>query len=241
MSADFSLIHLSDLHFGRIDADVLHKLESFIESNKPELVVLTGDLTQRAKKKEFSEARAFLERLKSPVFVIPGNHDVPLYNLFLRFVSPYKKFLRSLVGFTAQTYSTPDISVFGFWTLNRFTVKDGKLRKSEIAAARKFFESEDAGKLRVIASHHPVGPLPELETHLYLSGHLHQSEIRRMGDAILLSAGTATSNRTRKETQSFNLVEVKGGEVNISVYLFDPERKDWCPKNRQSFLSSPMA
>lgn len=236
MTGDFSLIHLSDLHFGRIDANVLHKLESFIEVKKPDLVILTGDLTQRAKKKEFADAREFLGRLAPPVFVIPGNHDVPLYNLFLRYFSPYKKFLRSLAGFTARTFSTPEIAVFGFWTLDPFTIQDGKIRASEVLEARKFF-AEAGEKLRVIASHHPVDSLmdrreiEELNPHLLLSGHLHQSEVRSLGKEgtlpILLSAGTATSTRTRKETQSFNLVQVKNGEIEISVYLFDRATREW--------------
>ena len=88
-----TVVHLSDLHFGRIDPATLGPLEAAVKRLEPHAVVVSGDLTQRAKAKQFREARAFLDRLPQPQVVVPGNHDVPLYRVWERFLAPYGKFV----------------------------------------------------------------------------------------------------------------------------------------------------
>ncbi|KKL56821.1 hypothetical protein LCGC14_2241560, partial [marine sediment metagenome] len=78
------ILHLSDLHFGRIRTDLVDPLLSSIHQLRPDLVVLSGDLTQRARRRQFADARAFLDRIEAPTLTVPGNHDVPLDNLFVR-------------------------------------------------------------------------------------------------------------------------------------------------------------
>lgn len=82
-----TLVHLSDIHFGRVDATIIEPLVALIAELKPDVVTISGDLTQRARSEQFQEARAFLDRLPNPQIVVPGNHDVPLYNVFARFFS----------------------------------------------------------------------------------------------------------------------------------------------------------
>jgi 3',5'-cyclic AMP phosphodiesterase CpdA len=88
------VVHLSDLHFGRTDSATLPALANAISAIKPDVVVVSGDLTQRARTREFEEARRFLDTLPQPQSVVPGNHDVPLYNVVLRWLVPLDKFRR---------------------------------------------------------------------------------------------------------------------------------------------------
>ena len=91
-----TLVHLSDLHFGRVDPRVVPPLVETIRTIAPDLIAVSGDFTQRARRRQFVQARAFLQQLPYPRLVVPGNHDVPLYNLAARFVRPlagYRRFI----------------------------------------------------------------------------------------------------------------------------------------------------
>ncbi|MGZ8265598.1 MAG: metallophosphoesterase, partial [Burkholderiales bacterium] len=89
-----TLVHLSDLHFGRVNEAVLGPLARRIGAIAPDVVVVSGDLTQRARKRQFRAARAFLDTLPTPQIVVPGNHDIPLYNVFARFLTPLRNYRR---------------------------------------------------------------------------------------------------------------------------------------------------
>src|SRR5262245_59623391 len=87
-----TLAQISDLHFGRHSAPVAAALLASLASQDPDLVILSGDLTQRARRSEFLQAQAFLRQIAAPKLVVPGNHDVPLYDLYSRFVAPLTRF-----------------------------------------------------------------------------------------------------------------------------------------------------
>ena len=90
------IAHISDLHFGRHDPSMVDGLVHSLDQNRPDLVAVSGDLTQRARHTEFTAARHFLDRIGRPIVVVPGNHDVPLYAVHRRFLQPYKKFNRHI-------------------------------------------------------------------------------------------------------------------------------------------------
>lgn len=231
MNRPFSVVHLSDLHFGRIHPEILQHLDDFLKLRKKEikLAVLTGDLTQRAKKNEFLAAKQFMESLDSSLFVVPGNHDVPLYNLFLRFLSPYKKFMKYLGPFSKNYYEDDDIAIFGLWTVDNFSVKTGKLREQDMKELEKKFSEVPSSKIKIVACHHPLismksdmERLLNLAPHLLMWGHEHQSGIQQLNEKerfpMILSSGTSTSSRTRAEANSFNYVTVNENEFVIEIY-----------------------
>lgn len=236
MNRPFSVIHLSDLHFGRIHPEILQHLDDFLKLRKKEikLAVLTGDLTQRAKKTEFIAAKEFMESLDSPLFVVPGNHDVPLYNLFLRLLTPYRKFMRYLGPFSKNYYEDDDIAVFGLWTVDNFTVKTGKLRESDLKDVEEKFSQVPDSKIKIIASHHPLismnhprvkqdlERLMKLSPHFLMWGHEHQSNVMSMNKdrifPLILSSGTSASTRTRAEANSFNFVTFNQKDFVIEIY-----------------------
>src|SRR5690242_8777714 len=91
-----TILHLSDLHFGRTDPALIDPLLAAAREIAPDVVVVSGDLTQRARRAEFAAARAFLDALPSPQIVIPGNHDVPLYDVFSRFFRRLDRYQRTI-------------------------------------------------------------------------------------------------------------------------------------------------
>src|ERR671938_935858 len=107
------IVHLSDLHFGRIDAGLVEPLVAAVNEAQPTLVVVSGDLTQRARSQQFEEARAFLDRLPKPQIIVPGNHDVPLHNAYARFFQGLNKYKRFITDDLEPFYSDTEIAVLG--------------------------------------------------------------------------------------------------------------------------------
>jgi 3',5'-cyclic AMP phosphodiesterase CpdA len=153
--------HLSDLHFGRIDPATLDPLVSAIEDLKPDLIAVSGDLTQRARRREFADAREFLDRLPGPRIVVPGNHDVPLHNPWLRFVSKWSRFREHIHGEVErggleQWYGDEAMVVVGINTARALTWKGGRINAEQMEIVRHSFAAAASGALRVLVAHHPL-------------------------------------------------------------------------------------
>jgi 3',5'-cyclic AMP phosphodiesterase CpdA len=230
------LLHLSDLHFGRIEAPILHDLQVYLDQRQAEidLIILTGDMTQRAKVSEFKAARQFLTTLPSPLFLVPGNHDVPLFNLCERFLSPYKRFIKYLGPFSQQTYLDDHFAVFGLWTTDNFSAKSGKWISEDLKKMKIFFSSVGPEKIRIIAAHHPPQKIKSnldknwtyilrQDPHFILWGHEHVSSVHIPDEQkrfpILISAGTSTSSRLRAEANSFNVITFDLRRVRVETLI----------------------
>src|SRR6476620_11455788 len=123
------IVHISDIHFGRVDYDVVERAVEKINELEPHLVVVSGDLTQRARSGQFVEAKAFLDRLPQPQIVVPGNHDVPMYNVFDRFVNPLEKFKKYITADLTPTYVDDEVAVVGINTARSLTIKGGRINE----------------------------------------------------------------------------------------------------------------
>ncbi len=237
-SRTLNIIHLSDLHFGRIQNQVLVDLEAYLEKEKDQinLVIITGDLTQRAKKDQFIAAKDFIEKIKCPVFVVPGNHDVPLYNLFLRFFSPYSRFKKYMGNLISNFYEDENFSIFGLWTVNPFRVEDGKISQHDILNVTEKFRTVDPRKIKILAGHHPIATfeepkikklfekLIELKPDFLMWGHNHQSSITYFDEKtkmlpIMMASGTTVSSRVRAEANSFNYISIIDNDVIIKTMV----------------------
>ncbi len=237
-----TIIHFSDLHFGRIQEHILSELESYLKSHEKEinLVILTGDLTQRAKKAQFLAAKNFLSKIKVPLFIVPGNHDVPLYNLFLRFFTPYSRFKKYMGHLISNYYESDDLAVFGLWTVNPFKVEAGKIRESDIEEVIEKFKSIEKDKIKIIACHHPIAAydhpkikklfqkLIDQNPHFLLWGHDHQSSVKYFDEEkklfpLMLASGTTISSRVREEANSFNVIKINGSDVVVETLVHSKE------------------
>src|SRR5215216_6264140 len=116
------IVHLSDLHFGRVNPDLLGPLTRTVRELEPDLIAVSGDLTQRARSHQFQEARSFLDTLPKPQIVVPGNHDIPLHNVFARFVEPLTKYKRYITEDMQPTYEDEEVVIVGVNTARSLVV-----------------------------------------------------------------------------------------------------------------------
>ncbi len=239
------LIHLSDLHFGAHDPKLVDAVESEVHRYKPDLVVISGDFTQRARTDQFKQACAFLGRLRDAghaVLAVPGNHDVPLYDVLRRFLSPLTRYRKYIDDTLCPFHEVPGAAVLGINTARSATIKDGKINDEQIAFIRETFERIDPKVPRILVSHHPIFALPTgmgmgepiknqagvlemigtLGVDLLLAGHNHRASHQDSADfvtkstgALVVQAGTATSTRVRGEHQSFNRITIDGEDVEV--------------------------
>ena len=162
------LLHLSDLHFGKVLPELVEPLIAAAHALAPEIVVISGDLTQRARDHQFAEARAFVDRLPAPVLCVPGNHDVPLDRPLSRWLRPWRGWRGHLGAELEPEWRGPGFHVVGVNTVDRSEWQRGKIRAGQLARVRAAFETASepvAGAvrppLRVVAAHHPFEALPD--------------------------------------------------------------------------------
>ena len=260
-----TLVHLSDLHFGRVDYSVLEPLVATVWEIKPDVVVISGDLTQRARSQQFKDAREFLDRLPSPQIIVPGNHDVPMHNVYKRFAQPLDKYKRYITDDLAPFYSDEEVAVLGLNTARSLTIKDGRINEEQIATINERLCAFPAEVTKIIVTHHPFD-LPEghnddlvgraqlameaiarCGADVLLAGHLHISHTGESSarykiaghSALVVSAGTATSTRGRGETNSFNVLRIKRPFINVERLSWQPERAAFAPSSTEHFKHTP--
>ena len=245
-----SIVHLSDTHFGRIHEHVIEPMIDAIARIAPDLVAVSGDLTQRARAGQFKEARAFLDRLPSPRIVVPGNHDVPLHNVAARFLQPLRGYLRYITDDLRPFYADDEMAVLGVNTARSLTIKRGRLNEAQIAWMTERLTTCAPGIVKIIVTHHPfdvpdghsernvvgrarmaMDALARCGADVFLAGHLHVSHTSRSvtryditgHSALLVQSGTAASDRGRGEANSFNVLRIDGPQIVV-------ERVDWLPE-----------
>ncbi|HEX6280570.1 MAG TPA: metallophosphoesterase family protein [Pyrinomonadaceae bacterium] len=240
------IAHISDLHFGAADELVAERLLECVVKLEPDLLIVSGDLTQRARTEQFEQAKAFLDRLPQPQLIVPGNHDVPLYNVYDRFVNPLEKYERIITNQLEPFISDDEIAVAGINTARSLTIKGGRIGSNAVERLRDKMAQFPERMLKVVVTHHPfdvpdgededdiVGrakeSLPMLAkagADVFLAGHLHKSHIGvsarryRLDDgytALIIQAGTAISNRERGEENSFNILEFQHPVLTVHRY-----------------------
>ena len=250
------LIHLSDLHFGAHDQRLVDAVAERIDEEKPDLVVISGDFTQRAKTEQFKEACDFLERLRDAghdVLAVPGNHDVPLYDVFRRFLSPLTRYQRYIDDTLCPVHQLAGVTVLGINTARSLTFSEGRINEEQIQFIRDTFSRSDPDAMRVLVTHHPLFALPVGETgevkqavgrselaldaageagvdmlraghHHTASAHSARDLVTRAGPALVVQAGTATSIRLRDESQSFNRIDIEGEAVTLTLQAWSGHR-----------------
>ena len=250
------LIHLSDLHFGAHDHRLVDAVAERVDEEKPDLVVISGDFTQRAKTEQFKEACDFLERLRDAghdVLAVPGNHDVPLYDVFRRFLSPLTRYQRYIDDTLCPVHQLAGVTVLGINTARSLTFSEGRINEEQIQFIRDTFSRSDPDAMRVLVTHHPLFALPVGETgevkqavgrselaldatgeagvDMLLAGHHHTASshsardlVTRAGPALVLQAGTATSIRLRDESQSFNRIDIDGEAVTLTLQAWSGDK-----------------
>lgn len=260
-----TIVHLSDLHFGRVDVALLAPLRALVERLEPDVVVVSGDLSQRARSAEFIAARHFLDSLPGPQIVVPGNHDVPLYNVVSRFLTPLRKYRQHVTEDLLPEYVDDEIAVLGINTARSLTFKDGRISHEQIDALRTRLGQLPQGLTRIIVTHHPFDLPPSFNTKdlvdraplaltmfaecgvdLLLAGHLHASVAGNTAErykidgyaALMVQAGTATSTRGRGESNSFNVLRVEGSCIRVERHSWNEGSRDFEKVSTEAFARS---
>lgn len=238
------IAHLSDLHFGAERADAVEALARDLDALRPSLVIVSGDLTQRARRRQFAAARDFLARLRFPQLVIPGNHDVPLYDVLRRFLAPLRRYRGFIAEEVNPVFSDDELIVVGLNTARSATWKNGRLSVEQLKLLERRLRPEDP-RGKIVVTHHPFMPPPDdagvalvgrsakavpvlerLGVDLLLAGHLHrqyaanvQARFPGTQRAILCAqAGTAVSGRVRAgEPNSYNVILFHPPSLEIEV------------------------
>lgn len=228
--------HISDPHFGSQDRRVCNALVAELGGLEPACVVVSGDLTQRGRRRQFHQAHRWLESLGLPYLTVPGNHDIPLFDLFTRFVRPRTRYLRYITDDLTPCYVDDELAIAGVDTTKSFTTKHGKVTREKVEAVIAEL-SQFRTAWKIVVAHHPfiVPPdadepavdgadevlplLEDAEIDLILTGHLHvpHSAGRNEQHTIVhVQAGTCISTRTRSgEPNGYNQLRFESDEVAI--------------------------
>ncbi|HKP34674.1 MAG TPA: metallophosphoesterase [Sphingomicrobium sp.] len=244
------LVHLSDLHFGAHDERLVEAVDWQVDKLKPDLVVISGDFTQRARTEQFRDACEFLDGLRErghEVLGVPGNHDVPLYDVLRRFLSPLARYRRFIDDTLCPFIELPGVAVLGINTARSFTFKDGRINQDQVEFIRETFSRTPSESVRVLVTHHPLFALQvgeqieraigrhelaldaveESGVDMVLAGHAHHATsqdagdlVTRAGGVLVVQAGTATSTRVREQEQSFNSIDIDDSLVTVTVHAW---------------------
>ena len=233
------IVHLSDLHFGRVRADLTRPLLAAIDELKPELVVISGDFTQRARSSQFRAAKAFLERLTAPWLAVPGNHDTPLDNLWIRFTRPWSRYRKYVAEDLEPCWQDDTTRVIGINTVNPFYWQRGLFAGHARRRVATMLGDVKDSHIGIAVMHHPLEHAPTVDKQLMkgsrkalaalseagadvaLSGHLHTATAAPFEAApglLFVQAGTGLSTRVRGEDNSFNLLELSARQVTVERF-----------------------
>lgn len=244
------IVHISDVHFGphHLPA-VAEGVLALIRDERPDLVALSGDLTQRAKPHQFRAARGFAESIPAPVVVVPGNHDVPLYRVWERVFSPFGAYRKHFSRQLEPVFHDDKMLVVGVNTAFNWTLTEGRVTRRQLRVLSERLGPPPPERARIVVLHHPLIRMSSqhkaianarralelfgrLGVELVLAGHVHQTHLsfaqpHGTGQAppiAIAHAGTATSDRGRgseHKANTLNVITLSTQSITIAHFGWD--------------------
>jgi 3',5'-cyclic AMP phosphodiesterase CpdA len=242
-----TIVHLSDIHVGRLDAAIVEPLIASVRGIRPDLVALSGDLTQRARASQFRKARQIIDALGCPTLSVPGNHDVPLWNVAARFVTPFARYRRYIATELEPMYRDDEMIVLGVNTARSLAWGEGRINGAQVRSIVQRLAAAPRSLVRVIVTHHPfdlppgvgenrllgrahsaMAALASAGADLFLAGHLHVSHIGHSAEryriaqhsALIVQAGTV-STRARGEQPAFNVLQIERERIGVNRLVWN--------------------
>lgn len=246
-----TLLHASDLHFGKTDPVLVECLREEIKQQKPTLVIISGDFTQDGRTWEFIEASRYIRSLEVPVFAVPGNHDMPRFSLLERFRHPYKRYKEHIGEVVDPVYESPDCLIVGINTARpivpHWNWAHGMVSEAQIRHAEALFANAKPGQARILVCHHPLmaavdAPMDTIfwrgqelakmlvrqKVELILTGHVHHASVTITKDdhsqIASVGASTATSTRLREHANGYNRIRITEEEICIDLMHWEDGR-----------------
>lgn len=240
-----TVLHMSDPHFGTEVPEVVQALGRLGDHLKPDLIVLSGDITQRARAVQFAAARAFMDTFDAPKLVLPGNHDIPLFNLWARWQRPYAGYSAAFGDELEPVFSSPGLLVLGVNTTRAHRHKNGEVSAAQIDRTAHRLAQAKPEQLRVVVVHQPIEVARERDAHdrlighaaaqsawaaagadVVMGGHIHLPYVMPLPGLArpmwAVQAGTAVSKRVRPGApNSVNVVRWHGAEGMCAVEQWD--------------------
>lgn len=244
------IVHISDVHFGphHLPA-VAEGVLALIRAEKPDLVAISGDLTQRAKPLQFRAARTFVESIPAPIVVVPGNHDVPLYRVWERVFSPFGAYRKHFSPHLEPVFHDEEMLVVGVNTAFNWTLTDGRVTRRQLRELAELCDRMPRELARIVVLHHPLLQMPSkhkaitnargaldlfsrLGVELVLAGHVHQTHVSfaQLPTAsgaqpiAVAHTGTSTSSRGRgneHQRNTLNLITLDASALALLHFAWD--------------------
>ena len=243
-----TIVHLSDLHFGRVDERIVTPIIQRVRAVNPDLVAVSGDFTQRARRGQFIQAKMFLDALPFRKLVVPGNHDVPLYDVAARLLNPFGGYRRYIAEDLEPAFVDDEVAIVGLNSARALAMEGrGRLSELQVKRAAERLRPLSARLIKIVVTHHPFD-LPEgfheqnlvgraamamsqlagAGADLFLAGHLHVSHIGHTAErykiqghsALVIQAGTM-STRGRGELNTFNVLRLARPDISVERYTWN--------------------
>ncbi len=237
------ILHASDLHFGKANAQMVESFFHEIERQKPDLVVLSGDFTQTGSLAEFKQAAEFISRISAPVFTVPGNHDIPRFDLMQRFFDPMKNYRERIAPLQDTVYEDDTGFLVGINTarpvLPHWNWANGMVSQDQIQFVYNQFRYAPVEKARILVCHHPLltltgAPIDTIvwgstdllrvlehnTVDVVLTGHIHHAAVlahEEIKGPVMVGASSATSTRLRSQANGYNLIRVEKETIEIDL------------------------
>ncbi|MBC8105203.1 MAG: metallophosphoesterase [Anaerolineae bacterium] len=217
-----TIAHISDVHFGTTQPRIVDALVRELNERKPSLIVLSGDLTQRARASQYRQAAEFIARLESPKLIVPGNHDVPLYDFIMRFAAPLANYTKHITKDLRPVCQDDEMIVAGINTSRSFSLtlngfwKDGKISEEQLLDLELRFKDAGPNKLKVVVTHHPFIPPPGERPHGIVHGATRAlAVLERVGVDIVLAGhlhmGYSGDVRAHHEATKRSILAIQAG------------------------------
>ena len=258
------LIHVSDIHIGATSEAILDAAHQAIKAHPGAALVVSGDLTQRGSREEFRRAREWVDAVKLPTIVVPGNHDTPLLHPGHRVFKPFERYKDYFGDLTrplnAGAARLLPLNTARGWQ-SRANWAEGSVALDELD--EMISEGADSGTVPIMVCHHPFTPfsgaglttrtrrgdvaserLADSPVRLLMTGHVHTPHIERItpgsGEYIALSAGTL-SLRLRAAPPGFNIVDIDAGGLSVAPYTYNHDTFEPLPSARLGWTEAPDA
>ncbi|STY29499.1 3',5'-cyclic-nucleotide phosphodiesterase [Legionella wadsworthii] len=235
------IIHISDLHFGMHNPLIIESFLKDMKELKPDIIIISGDLTQRAHSHQYKQFSDFLQHINAQTLIIPGNHDIPFYNAYYRFLYPFKKYKKYISEKLETNFSNEEVSILGVNSATPYLAKNGILSQKTLRHIQNHF-SEKSKKLNILffhhnlhyfsGMHHPLKNAEEFLTylkdspiHIVCTGHLHYANVtsitKNQGDqCLLLHGGSAFCFRTKDGKNSYYSINTSHSRCSIDWRVF---------------------
>jgi len=228
-----TIAHISDIHFGKIDPTIVEAVATEIQVQQPSLVVMSGDFTQRARANQYRQAATFMSRLPRPQLYVPGNHDIPLFDVISRFFMPLRNYKKFITPDLLPVYRDDELFVIGVNTARSFTFslngfwKDGKIDADQLRKIAKLAEHTPPNIFKIVVTHHPFIPPPGERIH----GIVHNAAaalalFETLGIDVCLAGhlhmGYSGDVRTHHEAVKRSILSIQAGTATSTRRRGDP-------------------